>query len=344
MTQHEKDAEGHSHSLPLCPDKRPASPVGSHTDARDHIVTVRDPAWKALLKRVLRHRPSPMLPVTTDALVQNWTFVPSRPDGITIGVRAGIVHGLVRAPAHRCIRPITPADRWICYFVYLPTGGLTLAHRYTLHRLRQADARLCVICAGPSPNAVPAELMGMADAVYWKALQGFDFSAYALAVHEIASYSSGADLLMLNDSVFGPFVPVDTLWPAMQWDLTGFTASAQLQNHLQSYAFHLKHVDAVKARALRSVLFRHFSFNHYRGAVYGQESRFATVAARTMSVGALWYADGRRAGDPSVFAALPLLNVGFPFLKRSLLSKNAHTVSRADVIAALRLHDHPIET
>ncbi len=304
---------------------------------------VRRLAVKTIIKTLLRHRPSPVFKVGIDALDRDWTFRPSRPDGITAAVRATALRGLRHAPAHHAIIPICSRPRWIVFFVYLPSGGLTAAHRFTLERLRQADAGLCIICAAPTPADIPAEITTVADALYWKALPGFDFSAYALALHAIAHDSPGADVLVLNDSVFGPFSPVDSLWSHMRWDLTGFTASAQLQNHIQSYAFHLKRVDADRLRVLRTVMPRHWAFDDYRGAVYLQESRFATVAARSMSVGALWYADGERSGDPSIFAALPLLDAGFPFLKRSLLTKNAHVVPRDSILHALTCRDHPID-
>lgn len=303
----------------------------------------RRPALKTIIKILLRHRPSPVFKVGIETLDHDWTFCPSWPDGITAAVRVTALRGLRLAPAHRAVIPIRPRARWIVFFVYLPAGGLTAAHRFTLERLCQADAGLCIICAAPTPADIPAELTTVADSLYWKALPGFDFSAYTLALHAIANDSPGADVLVLNDSVFGPFLPVDSLWSDMRWDLTGFTASAQLQNHIQSYAFHLKRVDAGRIRALRTVMPRRWAFNDYRGAVYLQESRFATVAARSMSVGALWYADGERSGDPSIFAALPLLDAGFPFLKRSLLTKNAHVVPRDDILHALAKRDHPID-
>jgi hypothetical protein len=300
-------------------------------------------ALKSIAKTVLGHRPAPVLRTGLDALERDWTFRRSQPDGVTAAVRVTILRGLTRAPKSMALVPITPKPRWIVYFVYLPDGELTAAHRFTLTRLRQADAGLCVICAMPTPANVPDELRRTADALYWKALPGFDFSAYALALHEIAHRSAGADMLVLNDSVFGPFEPIDTLWPAMHWRLTGFTASAQLQNHIQSYAFHLKNVDHRMVQTLRTVLPRRFAFDDYRGVVYGQESRFATVAARSMSVGALWYADGIRCGDPSILAALPLVRAGFPFLKRSLVTKNAHAAGYDEIRDTLRAFGHPVE-
>lgn len=297
---------------------------------------------KAIVKTLLGHRPSPTERVDLDMLERDWSYRPSRPDGLTTAVRLRALRGLRHAPASVAISPVYPAPRWIVYFVYLPAGRLDAGHRFTLERLRQGDARLCVICATPNAGLVPEELRSTADATYWKALPGYDFSAYALAIDEIARHSAGAEVLVMNDSVFGPFADVEAIWPMMRWDLTGFTASAQLQNHVQSYAFHLRHVTLDTAKALRTVLPRTRAFDDYVGVVYWQESRFAHVAARSMSVGALWYADGIRCGDPTTYAALPLVRSGFPFLKRSLLSKNAHLADPDEVRDVLRTLGHPV--
>ncbi len=298
---------------------------------------------KRTIYRLLGQRPPLHQRVGTDALVRNWAFRRSMPDGVTMLVRLLATEGRVPAPASNSLIPIKMAPRWIIYFMFLPTGEVTAAHRFTLERLRAADARLAIVCATPRSDAVPEELHHKADALYWKGMGGFDFSAYAAALHEVAEHSPGADVLVLNDSVFGPFVPVDSLWPDMHWDLTGFTASAELENHIQSYAFFLRDWTPTRLRQLSQVFSRDTAFDTYRGAVYGLESRFAATAARSMSVGALWYADNRRAGDPSVFAALPLLDAGFPFLKRSLLHRNARFYEPGEVLDRLRALEHPVE-
>ncbi len=297
-------------------------------------------ALKAIVKKLLGQRVCHQNLVGIDALDRDWTFRPSRPDGITRVVR----HLLRRraAPTRVALRQISQRRRWIVYFAYLPGGVLEDSHRFTLARLREADAGLAIVCATRSADTIPAELATMADALYWKDLPGFDFSAYTLALREIALHSPGADVLVLNDSVFGPFVPIDTLWDQMRWDLTGFTASGQVQNHIQSYAFHFRDWNDAKLRALRTIFPERTAYDDYRSAVYGQETRFATVAARSMSVGSLWYADDIRCNDPTIFAALPLVEAGFPFLKRSLLSKNAHFVDTDAVKAFLRRQGHAV--
>lgn len=238
---------------------------------------------------------------------------------------------------------MSPQARWIAYFVYLPSGGLTAAHRFTLRRLREArDAGLMVICAAPAPAAVPAELHALADALYWKGLGGFDFSAYALAIDAVTTASVGADLLLLNDSVFGPLGPVDALWDAGSWDLTGFTAAGAGENHIQSYAFILRALDPARGAALRPVFPPGRAFDDFGTVLLHQEMRLAAVAARSMSVGAAWYADPDLCADPSLFAALPLIEAGFPFLKRALLGKHRGIYPDQDVLDTLRRMGHPI--
>ncbi len=300
-------------------------------------------ALKPFAKRLLGQRDCPREKNDLDVLQRDWTFRPSAPDGVTRLVRLAVSRGLRPAPDREALIPFTSKPRWIVYFVYLPNGELTAAHRYTLARLREADAALAIICATPDRGIVPDALRGYADALYWKALAGFDFSAYAIALHEIARFSPEADVLVLNDSTFGPFVPIDSLWGKMRWDLTGFTASGQIENHIQSYGFHLRGWNASKAHALRSIFLERAAYDTYRDAVYGQETRFARRAATVMSVGALWYADHVHANDPSIFAALPLVRAGFPFIKKALLTKTDYVYERAEVLDALRALGHPTD-
>lgn len=71
-----------------------------------------------------------------------------------------------------------------------------------LQRPASEDTDLLVICACPENHAVLEELKPLCDALYWKAEQGWDFSAYALGLSELARLSPGADVLAMNDSLF----------------------------------------------------------------------------------------------------------------------------------------------
>ena len=300
----------------------------------------------SVLTRVGLRRPLPPLaPIGLDRLQRDWTYHPSAPDAVDRLRRLRCIGRWRPAPAYHPIMPITrPQARWIVYFAYLPDGRpLNPAHHYTLTRLRAADAGLLVICAAPRPGDVPRELRTMADALYWKGLSGFDFSAYARGLHEIAAHSPGADVLVINDSTYGPFAAIDTLWSAMAWDLTGFTACGQVENHVQSYAFHLKAVTPDRLARLADILPAHRAYDDYEPVVMRQETRFAATAAQHMSVGALWYAAQNVTIDPSLFAALPLVEAGFPFLKRGLLTKHAGIYPEEAVRAMLARHDHRVD-
>ena len=281
--------------------------------------------------------------VLLDRLVRDWTFQPSPCSLRTrlARLRAVLIGSSPSAP-HLALRPVTPRARWSCYFVYLPDGKLSPAHEFTLTRLRALDSGLLVICAAPSPDDMPGEIFEYADAVCWKGLSGYDFSAYAIGLREVAELSAGADLLVLNDSVYGPFGDLTEWLARARWDLTGFTASAMVENHIQSYAFRIRGVTQETLRQLRPVFPRGAAFSRARDVIAFQETRMARVAsAAEMSVGAFWYAD-LAAGDPSLAAAIPLVRSGFPFLKRGLFTKAKHFFSRADLCNLLEEQGHPI--
>lgn len=289
----------------------------------------------------LRQPPGGSVSVGVDRLEKDWTFRPSRPDLRTILRRRAMRDRLVPAPAVETITPVRPRARWALYFIYAPDGRLRPSHRFTLRRLRSDGNGLAVVFASPSPSDMPPELPGLADALYWKDLPGFDFSAYAIGLRALAEHSAGCDVLVMNDSVYGPFCAPDALWRRAAWDLTGFTASGNIQNHVQSYAFLLRNWNADKLGHLSDILRDGDAYDDYRSVVFCQETRFAGQAAQVMSVGAWWYAEHRHCSDPTIHAALALLREGFPFQKKSLFTKYAHLVDQDAALAALTVAGHP---
>lgn len=198
-----------------------------------------------------------------------------------------------------------------------------------------------VVYASPDPQIGSSSLYDRVDALIWKSLAGFDFSAYALAIDAVAQYSPGADLFIVNDSVLGPFGDLEKSLSAMPWDLSGFTASAWHENHIQSYAFQLRSIDPIRAASLAPAVSTTFAYDRYRDVILAQETAFARTAARSMSVGALWYGP-RAMGDPSVHAALSLVESGFPFLKRKLFHRDAGLLPIHALTTFLESHGHPI--
>lgn len=301
-----------------------------------------------------------------EQLIRNWTFATSSPSmSSRLSRFKSRLTGPIPRPAFQIAKPFFPARRWNVLFLYLPDGRLSEGQLFTLVRMARMEGKLTVIAALPGDVPIPKDL-DKADALLRKDLPGYDFSAYTLAAEQIAAHSPGARVYFQNDSVFGPFGDIDRLVEEASWDLTGFLASSMLENHVQSFAFVADRLDGAWLGALRPILFERIAFDRYRDVVNLQETRMARVAAQRMSVGAYWFdphsgaseapfhtlvarkLDKRPSGpvqtsDASLVHAMSLLENGFPFLKASLLGRNAHLGEREPLLDALRRRGHPTD-
>lgn len=280
----------------------------------------------------------------SERLRRDWTFNPSSPSLRTRVLRLAAARRAQPFPIWRVLRPVTPAPRWNCLFLFCPDGGLDAVQLMLVNAVRALRGRLLLVVALPDGAAVPASL-AVADALAVKELAGFDFSAYRIALALIAEQSPGALAYVQNDSVFGPLGDVDAMVEAAPWDLTGFIASPVVENHFSSFAFVIRSVTSDRLAMLAPALPEDRCYNAFVDVVSMQETRLARVAAGSGSVGAYWQmadappeptlagALARRAGivnrppvldlrgDPTLGMPLELLRQGFPFVKRSLFGK-----------------------
>lgn len=276
-------------------------------------------------------------------MTRRWDFVPTPVQRWRIrqAVETAVRNSEPR-PEWQAIVPVTPQLAWTVYFLFSPDGVFTPAHRFALARLRDAGHRLMVVCAAPARSSVPAEITAFADALYWKALSGYDFSAYSAALREISRKSPHANVLVINDSVYGPFTDVRSVLEHAPWELTGFTATSQVENHIQSYAFVLKDVTPTRMRALATVMFPWRALSNPHDVIQVQETRFARVASRSLRVGAYWFAEKEQVLDPTLFRPIELVATGFPFLKRSLTGKHQTLQDVEQIRELLFLLGHPV--
>ncbi len=271
---------------------------------------------------------------------RHWRFTHSpQPAWVT---RRCITAWLLRSrplPASQVIKAVRPAPRWIAYFVYLPQGQLLPQHHFTLQRLREQGLPLLIVAATPQPGDVPQTLHGAADALAWKDLPGYDFSAYRLALDLLAQQSPGADVLLFNDSVLGPFTRLAPFIDDAPWSVTGFTATAEYGNHLQSYALVLRDLRPTFMKALAPL----FRFNRclqaFEDVVLAQELQLARVLARKVSVGSHWFTPE----NATLARPFELLDQGYPFIKRALLDKHRDKQDERKVAECLARLGHPIE-
>lgn len=273
-------------------------------------------------------------------MVRDWTFEPSRKGPVYAARHVWRRLAAQKPPEWKCLLAPGPAPRWQVYFVYVPAAECSAAHLFTLERLKSSDTPLLIVCAAPSPEAIPEAVRSHADALYWKSLDGFDFSGYAVALHAIAQHSPGADVFVLNDSVFGPFHPLDPFHDRARWDLTGFTADAGGENHIQSYAFILKDVTPQRMERLDPVFSLKRSWNRGIDVVICQELRLARVAAESMTVGSFLYSPSTT-DDPTLLSPGELLDMGHPFLKKSLTTRHLWAENSAFVEDYLARVGHP---
>lgn len=201
-----------------------------------------------------------------------------------------------------------------------------------------------VVCACPRNHPVLQDLDTRCQALYWKELKGWDFCAYSLGLTALVDHSPGSDVLVMNDSIYGPFAPLLPFLENAPWRLTGFTGNNQLENHIQSYAFIIRQLDSDLMQHLTEIFDIRLSYRHQRAVVICQESQLASHAAKKCSVGSYWFTTAAEASDLCLGWPTQLLASGFPFMKRSLVGKFANIfASQEDIRPLLQTLGHPVE-
>ena len=135
-----------------------------------------------------------------EGLSRCWDFNPSTISAAVVAARfKSVLLGLRPAPPRVVLKSVGRRSRWNVFFCYLPNGELSAAHRFTLKRLGTLRGGVLAICAAPSVDHVPRELIDRCESVCWKGLSGFDFSAFAIALQLLAEKSPGCDVFVMND-------------------------------------------------------------------------------------------------------------------------------------------------
>jgi lipopolysaccharide biosynthesis protein len=133
----------------------------------------------------------------------------------------------------------------VCVFVsYAPDYQIKPHVRLHLAALKRSGFQIIhvMVVDGMTARAVPAEPELMRGLVV-RENGGYDFGAWADAFRTFPALWQAAAVLLVNDSVFGPFGDFDRLMaralktPA---DLVGLTESAEITPHFQSYFLLLK--------------------------------------------------------------------------------------------------------
>jgi lipopolysaccharide biosynthesis protein len=153
---------------------------------------------------------------------------------------------------------------------------------------------------------------------------GYDFGSWATALNRYPFITERAQVLLLNDSLAGPFAPIDHLLERFDRtvaDVWGLTDTTQFTHHLQSYCLGFKAGCLSEPPLAR--FWRDIGAEASReDVIWRNEIGLGRLLARERFVAdaAIPYwrvvQDGQ---NPTIIGWRGLLDSGFPFVKRQLL-------------------------
>jgi lipopolysaccharide biosynthesis protein len=278
-------------------------------------------------------------------VIENWAFRPSpRSNWLARHRVKFFARHAERFPRFAVVKErLRSKERWIVYFCYCPTGQVDPSHRFTLGRLRSFDSHsLLVVAATPSVDVMDPQLSEYADVLVWKGLSGYDFSGYFVGLDYLVSKFGAVDACVFNDSVWGPFSDPTVVFSTVPGDFQGMIASMEVENHVNSFGFRFRQIDRTILSGLRSIWVPGIAYSDVEAVVLLQETRLARVASRHMAVGARWFAPDPEGNNLTLSAPFALIEQGFPFLKKALLTKHSVFCDREEVLEALDRLGHPV--
>lgn len=125
---------------------------------------------------------------------------------------------------------------------------------YYLKALKPLATNLIFVSTASLSTEEQSKVTSIADKVIVKENRGYDFGSWqaGIAHLDLQQYD---ELVICNDSVFGPLQPLDELFTKMtnaSCDFWGITNSYDMGEHIQSYFVVFKH------QVIRSSAFKHF--------------------------------------------------------------------------------------
>ncbi|MDR0882344.1 MAG: hypothetical protein LBP55_07360 [Candidatus Adiutrix sp.] len=199
-----------------------------------------------------------------------------------------------------------------------------LVDPYVIHYLKALrDMGYELILASQGRPALTGELKALLLAAVGRIGPGWDFASWQCAFRAWPTLFEAREILLVNDSVFGPFSPLNQIHETMSGvacDFWGLCESREIQPHLQSYYL------VFRESAVKSQVFRDF-WAELRASDRPQSIAAELGLTRKLAQGGL---------NPAAYVtsgSLPQTNIspihyfwrplqalfGVPFFKRDLL-------------------------
>jgi hypothetical protein len=156
------------------------------------------------------------------------------------------------------VSQVARSHRLAVYAIYVPDGRLKDYHRALLDTLRNADYTTIVVNSTITrADSLAEDALERAGAVIVRSGAGRDFASWIVALAHFAPALEHADhLLLLNDSLIGPFGDFGSVLDALEndpADFKGLTDSVEREYHLQSSLMMLSR-DALFSKAFLKFL------------------------------------------------------------------------------------------
>lgn len=240
---------------------------------------------------------------------------------------------------HGSLEHVHAADRVALIAHFDPGARLSPSVRALVAALDDEGWVPVVVSASPrAPDAY--DLPGSA-AVILRPNLGYDFGSWATALRMLPEARAGAEVILANDSMVGPFAPLDVLMGRVEAsgaDVWAATSSLQLAPHLQSYF--LRFAPGVLDRPELVEFFagvRHLTnkvaiVRRYELGLTRVIRRAGLRSAAGFPAASL----GAGRANPTTAAWRELMVAGHPFFKRTLLHDPRVRVERAVLAEAVR--------
>lgn len=240
------------------------------------------------------------------------------------------------------LREAGPEGRVAVLAHWAATGRLSRSVRTVVAALVDAGYRVVIVSTSEDPAPLDwLERRPTGVTVLRRPNLGYDFGSWATALDRYPSIGDADRVLLLNDSLVGPFSSIDDLlarFHGCRADVWALTDTTQFGYHLQSYVL------GFLGSSLREPPLRRF-FRDIRvertkdDVIWRNEIGLSRLLRRERFVTDVAIPSGRVVADgenPTILGWRGLLDRGFPFVKRELLLRPHVAPDAADVRGELQ--------
>lgn len=229
-------------------------------------------------------------------------------------------------------------DRLALFAHYDQDGRIDAYVFEYLHELRRCGFDTVLVSTSETLDPSDVErARASCRAVISRANLGIDFGSWKCGLETLPDWASYTQLLLANDSVFGPLFPLSTTFEAaqrLQSHVVGLTDNHAFRTHLQSYflIFDLRHEPCVRFvadyfRRVRLVRNKHWAVRAYEIPLAAMARRHGLTCKVLFPAADRpeWATDPLMNPTHAAWDSL-ILDAQFPFLKRDLLIRNPRNI------------------